>query len=716
MSNKRLIALKRLSNDMRALEKCPLEGIGLAPIGDDSLQFIINMQLMDGPYEGYKLQLLMSMTDDYPIKPPKVEIYPNQAIDSSDHHHIFHSNNGFKTFCIDFLQNQFHMDTNAELTGWNPAYSISTILLQVQNFISDPDMHHPPRPDQVKRLMDSMISYKRTFQVNEGDKITTITHTWMNPYPKMYFSNEPKNEIKMNVDSNDEDSRKKEQIKENLTCYLLKENYIDNKDMLLGYPIIKSMAIYGTGKIELYPIPQLLTYEAYQMQLNSNQANHDSLINTYYYSNSNTRMKSANNTYFDTWLPVYVDEHQYTKNRNTIFNSIKAIKNEAEFKPEMIFDIFPLLLNKMIIGMFNGKSKISSSFIVCYFQYVLLFKRLCREYKAEYDAYVDKKIGLITMNDYEVNKSIVPDIGNFLMLTFLSNKDMTTPDMKRMKDVLIQEFLIRQVYWIFHGPDCEMTMRSKIVNGSLKVSDDIYLDKFETDPNFKMRHLDIFNKELHRQGIYNLVINIISNDRDFMRNYYNNWKYAKKMAQNRITKSFKKLYNECSSRSRNKLRDIIKERMNFSRFFEEDETLIKEELYNSFRVNEILRGNEQSHDINDILKYAYDSQKGNPLLLITFSVLRKLGEEGFMKALEDDHGVYVQVDSFVDDIKKSLNEIKSYKELYGFIGSELGDGKTELDLIINSYEMAQQKRYIRRINDNVYMEERRYRYGNRGFF
>ena len=717
MSGRLVKALKRLSNDMRALEKCPLEGIGIAPIGDDSLQFVINIQLMDGPYKGYKLQMLMTVPQDYPLKPPKIQIYPNQAIDSSYHHHIFQEyNTGYKKFCIDFLDNEFNMNTNAEHTGWNPAYSLSSILLQVQNFCSNPDLHYPPTTEQVKRLMASMNEYERTFKVKEGDKIINIKHTWKEPYPKMYFATD-NNEIKMDEDKSDTETRRKEMIKENLTCYLLRENYIDNNEILLGYPIIKSTATYGVGKIELYPIPQLLTYEAYQMQVTSTQ-NSNTLINAYYTSSNSSGMKSANNTYFNTWLPIFVDENHYTKNRDTIFNCIKAIKNEIEFKPEMIFDILPIILNKMIIGMFNGKSKISSAFIMCYFHYVLLFKRLCREFKAEYDAYVDKKISLITMNDYQVNKSIVPDIGDFLMLTFLSNKDLTSTEMKKMKDVLVQEFLIRQVYWIFHGPDCSSTMRQKVVNGSLRISDDVYLDKFQSDPNFKMRHLDIFNRELHRQGIYNQVINIISNDRDFLRNYYNDWKYAKRMTQNRITQSFKKLYNEVSQWSRNKLRDIIKERMHFSDFFEEDESIIRGQLYDSFRVSEILIGNEQSFSMNDILKYAYDSQKGNQLLLITFAVLKKLNEEGFMKSLEDNYGIYVEVDAFVDDIKKSLSDVKSYKELYQCIRSELGNNKTELELIIDAYEMAKQKRYIREVNvnNNIYngYNNNRYnRYGNR---
>jgi hypothetical protein len=84
---------------------------------------------------------------------------------------------------------------------------------------------------------------------------------------------------------------------------------------------------------------------------------------------------------------------------------------------------------------------------------------LCQEYKEEYEKYVNKKISLITMNDYEVNKRIIPDIGDFFMLTYLSNKDMTTPEMKKMKRVLIEEFVTREMYWIFHGPESELTLK-----------------------------------------------------------------------------------------------------------------------------------------------------------------------------------------------------------------------------------------------------------------
>ena len=714
---KRIIALKRIDNDMKEITKSPLEGIGIASIDNDPLKFVINMELLCGPYKGYKVQLLMTMSENYPINPPKILIYPNQEIGNHYHHHIFgtnYANAYYYRFCIDFLENEFGMDTNEEYSGWNPAYTISSILIQVQNFISDPDMPHIPDKTKIDKLMKSMDTYQRPFY--DGQK--QVIHTWKNPFPKMYYSNkkeemeveedvimEDKNEIKEEKKEEkmvEFQDRKKEMIKENLTCYFFRENFIDNPEILLGYPIVQSQSLYGKGKIELYPIPQLLTYEAFQMQTSNPQNNNNfGILSTF--SAFQPKIKAANNQYFNNWLPIYVNEAHYLKNLETIKNAIKAIKNEPQFLPEQIFDIFPIILNKMIIGIFNGKSIVSTSYMTCYFHYVLLFKRLCKEYQEEFDSYVTKKLNLITMNNYEVNKKIVSDIGDFFMLIFLSNKDMTTPEMIKVKSVLIEEFLIRQIYWMFHGPDCKDIMKAKVsaLPNKAKLNSDIYLDKFHKDPNFKMRYLDIFNKELHNKNIYNKVINTIANDRNFLWNYNNNFYQAKQAAESEITISFKRLYNQCSDWGRNRLNELIKDNMQFSDFFIENEREIRDGLYDSCQVNEILKANDKdSQEMKEVLKYAYESQKGNQLLLITFLVLNKLGETGFLEQLEKNYGIYLEVDAFFLDMKQKLKEIKSYKELYEFIKVDLGKDKTELELIVDAYEKAKQKRYIRDPNDN----------------
>ena len=286
MATRRIRTLKRIANDMRELSNCPLEGIGIAPAEDDPMKFIINIEIMMGIYEGYKVQLSLVMSDDYPIKPPKILLYPNQEIDSSSHHHIFTQNNGYKKFCFDLLDNDFYMDTTQEYTGWNPAYTISTILLQVQNFMSNPDLptNRLPSKDRIASLMKSMEKYQREFVIKEEKGETKIVHTWKNPYPKMHYKHSKMMEIDESENQNQIIEPKKEEemriraIQENLTCYMLRDNYIDNPEILLGYPIVQCKSAYGKEKIEIYPIPQLLTYEAYMMQINQNQRNQNMSI------------------------------------------------------------------------------------------------------------------------------------------------------------------------------------------------------------------------------------------------------------------------------------------------------------------------------------------------------------------------------------------------------------------------------------------------------
>ena len=251
----RVLALKRINKDMKEITNFPIEGIGITSLDDDPMKYIVNIRLMTGIYAGYCVQLLLTFSDNYPSKPPKILIYPLQAIDGHYHHHIFtdfskKDENGFKfkKFCFDLLDNDF-MSTSKEHSGWNPSYSISSLLLQVQNFIGDPDLpkDHLPNEREIKELMESMDTYEREFKINDNGQAIKIVHTWKNPYPEMYFKKNDKEEKKKETKNIDKNKRNEEirmqQIKENLMCFMLKLNYIDDPEILLGYPIIQKIKL-----------------------------------------------------------------------------------------------------------------------------------------------------------------------------------------------------------------------------------------------------------------------------------------------------------------------------------------------------------------------------------------------------------------------------------------------------------------------------------------
>ena len=227
----------------------------------------------------------------------------------------------------------------------------------------------------------------------------------------MYFKKKSKE--KENSEKNKAEDEKKEeirlqQLKENLNCFMLKVNYIDDKNILLGYPIVSKKKL-GNKLLELYPIPELLTYEGFEAQKQLQGI----MVDQYFGLN---QFKSANNEYYNSWLPIYINKDHYEKNKKTILNSIAHITNNFKFIPSQIFEVLPSILNSMIIAIFSGKTNLSSSFIKCYFQYILLFKKLSQEFSVDYSVYLNEIFNKIKDNNYIVDKKIIPDIGNFFIV------------------------------------------------------------------------------------------------------------------------------------------------------------------------------------------------------------------------------------------------------------------------------------------------------------
>ena len=74
---------------------------------------------------------------------------------------------------------------------------------------------------------------------------------------------EDKKEKIINDEGEEKEKKEKEkiieEIKQNLCCFLLRVNIIDDKDIALGYPL-KQLKVLG-DKIECVPIPEILSYE-----------------------------------------------------------------------------------------------------------------------------------------------------------------------------------------------------------------------------------------------------------------------------------------------------------------------------------------------------------------------------------------------------------------------------------------------------------------------
>ena len=580
------LSIKRINNDIKEIYKNPIEGIGIISLENDIKKYIVNIKLLSGPYKDYCLQLLLTFPDNYPINPPKILIYPSQLFDNLYHRHVFNDTikdeNGacFKKICFDLLDNDF-LSTKTENSGWNPSYTISTLLIQVQIFLSNPDLseNSMPKPYQIKELMESMNNYKRNFIIKENNKESIKVHTWKDPYPKIYL----KLKEKLNND-NDKISNDKNLliIKENLTCFILKSNFIDDKTIILGYPIVKKE---NSGII--YPIPEIISYEGYLTQIINETSDYDK-----------KPLKSANNKYYNNWLPIYINKLNFEKNKQTILNSFSVIKygfsgeEKFDFKKEYIYEIMLKLFNQMITNIKD--KKFSASYLRAFFQYILLYKKLSETYPI--------------------------DINNINMINVIKNNDIIS----NINDLII--------YALFEKINL---LEKHLYDLNEKLKNELAFKLFLEKKDCILKAPNEFYEYLNKNNLFNGILEVMRFERNL---FLFNGKYINKKIKNIIINSFKEFILNSDIDTKENIEKFILKNLKFYNYINLDKF---------FLIN---FDNETEKKMKKIF-----SKLG---LIIYLNKI--INENIFINQLENNFGVYLEIDEIIEKINEIINNNDIY--------------------------------------------------------
>jgi len=420
-------AFKRLNRDLKELEKSPVEGAAICPVNDQMFEMHGNLIIPEGPYMGLLIHFIINIPAAYPLSSPAGSIAPGYPFNDRHHEHI-HGHG----LCNNYLSNyeNFFKGDNGQIaagSGWSPAMDLKALLMVLKQFFADIDMANPEKA-KVVEVFDKVATYK----------CPGCTHTTDKPNPPLPVIDESSGQVDASYDDNDKQvSQAVARAKNILVCSFSKENYCDNSNLILGYPIELSRDKYQRMWTNL--VPELISYDQYALAIQAGGSTNLDKV----------KFRTASGQLYNYWLPIYINEDHYTKNLQHIKNTISVVangikgKSENDFVPEFVLRVLPSLMNKMVVALMNGQTFASENCIIAYVYYLRLLIRFIQEYP-KLDNLIDNEIGNFVANARFRNKKVVPDIGEFFVKLSVSKK--YTYD--KVKQFLVNEYFARQVMWI----------------------------------------------------------------------------------------------------------------------------------------------------------------------------------------------------------------------------------------------------------------------------
>lgn len=125
------LARRRLLRDLAEVHREPSELVSALPLDDNIFEWHANLRPNSGPLAGVVFHVRIIFPQNYPDSPPNL-LFPMKKIPSFVHPNLYSFG-----LCLDILSS--FIGSHDQHAGWSPAYSVRTLLLQLQSFLFEFD-------------------------------------------------------------------------------------------------------------------------------------------------------------------------------------------------------------------------------------------------------------------------------------------------------------------------------------------------------------------------------------------------------------------------------------------------------------------------------------------------------------------------------------------------------------------------------------------------
>jgi ubiquitin-protein ligase len=152
------LSMKRLVTDYLALKNSEIPLVGVAAIPDENnlLVWHINIRGQEGTlWQRGVFHMIMTFQKDYPLSPPKIILFTPLS------HQNVHLKDRQRIVCLEQLTPKL-TDQARWYEGWQSAYTVESILIQLQSFLSEKSLTtaSPAEIEVAKQEVDTANAFK----------------------------------------------------------------------------------------------------------------------------------------------------------------------------------------------------------------------------------------------------------------------------------------------------------------------------------------------------------------------------------------------------------------------------------------------------------------------------------------------------------------------------------------------------------------------------